>query len=331
MKLFRAPTLKAATQSTAFQRLFAFSMMLAMVSTVLLWPQIRNHAGEAFAQAQDNNYQPFECGQASSTSRQIRRSNLQMFNNSGLSGYTSGRAYPCVSGVAWKLEAGNTKRNLSAAGTYQGNNGIVALISKIYPESGGTMNFAGAGSKSTVHMSLASLRFCTGVPAIDGPVNFANGMGCVRRVDGVKMYADSATSPTVKPTVPYVLNITPNGPITVGGAGVLTDMWMDPGSVLAAPISSVPLGTLGCGSAGVAGNTYGSGSNQTCEFEVSKVTSGLAQNLAAGQNFAIVGMNVTFYYLMSHAQGSTNPYNTAELTLNSIQLPNTRIKVGTGS
>jgi len=52
--------------------------------------------------------------------------------------------------------------------------------------------------------------------------------------------------------------------------------------------------------------------------------------LAGGSILPLVGVNLTFYYLITHSPGATDPY-TEGATKNSMILPNTRIYVGNGS
>ena len=175
-RFFRNPTLQGALRATAFQRTFAFVAMFLAAGTVLYWPEIRDHAGSAIAQAQDNNYQPFQCGDPASSNVQARRSSLNLFNNTGVGAYTSGKAYPCVSGVAWRMLAGGPTNATITAGT----NNVVALVSRIYTEGPATLNFAGAGQATNlVHLGFASLVFCDGTAATNN-ANFSNGFGCVK-------------------------------------------------------------------------------------------------------------------------------------------------------
>lgn len=328
-RVFRTPTVHAALRATAFQRTVAFLAMFVAASTVLYWPEIRDHAGSAIAQAQDNNYQPFQCGQQNSTNVQARRSSLNLFNNSGTTGYTSGKAYPCISGVAWRMIAGGPTSATITAGT----NNVVAEVSKIYTEGPQTLNFAGTGNASNLaHLGFASLVFCDGTSATNN-ANYINGYGCVRKVSGIQMYASPSTSggPTVAPSNSYTINVIPGGAITLGGSGVLGDLWATGDSRMALPMNALPFGSTGCSAAN--GNAYGSAgtANYTCDAPLSGLTAGLAQNLAAGSNFAITAMNLTFYYLITHKQGSTNPYDGNELSNPSLLLPATRLAVGNGS
>lgn len=314
VRLLRHPTLRSATQATFVQRGVAFTAMVLLVSVVLFWPSIRDHAGQAFAQVQDNNYQPFNCGQANSTNPQQRRQNLAL--NSGSGGTANGHAYPCVSGVQWTLKLGDPNASLNDT------NGVVGVIQNAFATSGETLYFAANGSAPVVQVSVQSLQFCSGNNV---PPDNVNGYRCTHATSGIQLYANSQTSGSYQPTTPYQLNITPSGPILVGGSGMMADIFGVPSSTIQVATAAVPSGSTGCGFVG--GSTHGQG----CTLSLSQFSGSLAQALAGGSTFPLSAINLSFYYLITHTPTTTNPYNPLEVTGNSVQLPNTRIFVGNGS
>lgn len=323
VRLLRQPTLRAATQATVFQRLFALMAMVVMVSLVLFWPNIRDHAGQALAQTQDNSYQPFNCGQSNSSSGQARRENLPLNNDSG--GTANGHAYPCISGVQWRLVVGNTQASLADT------NGIIGEIQGAYSTqwangdgtcASATFCFAGTGAvNGLVQVSIKGLGFCSGANA---PAFNVGNYSCRKAASGIQLYANSTSSQSYQPAKSYQLNITPSGPFNLGGSGMQTDIFATPSSEIQTSLSAIPAGALGCP---VVGTTKGQG----CTITLSSFSGSLAQTLAGGGDFPLSALNLTFYYLITHTGSTTNPYNPTEISGNSVTLPNTRISVGNGS
>jgi hypothetical protein len=319
-RIFRNPTIQGALQATAFQRTVAFGAMLLAVTAVLYWPEIRDGAGSAIAQTQDNSYQPFNCGQAGSSNPQQRRQNLQLNGTGG--GAANGHAYPCISGVQWKLKAGTTSSSTA------GPSNIIAVISAAYSTIySSPIYWAGTGSSSNlVQVSIAGLQFC------NGSLNLtANGYGCTPSLTArnIQLYADSSTGQGYVPKTPYVLNIIPSGPITVGGNGMQTDIFGVGSSLIATDLAALP--SFPFGQAGNCATVGGTATGNMCTLSLSSFSGSLAQTLAGGGTFPLFGMDLTFYYLITHTGSTTNPYNPLEVSGNSVTLPNTRLVVGNGS
>ena len=317
MPLLRHPSVTAAFQATFVQRLIAFTAMILAATAVLYWPEIRDGAGQAIAQTQDNNYQPFSCGQANSTVLQQRRQSLALKNGSG--GSSGASAYPCVSGVAWRMVVGCTS---CTATNLAGNGAVVAILNNAFASTGQTLYFAGNGSAgSLTQVAIQGLQFCAGnaVPATN-----LNGFGCKQAVNNLQLYANSTTSLAYQPTTPYQLNIIPAKDITLGGSGMMADIWGTSGSAFEVPAADITSGSTGCGVVGGTSTTNG------CTVTLGQFSGSLAQSLAGGSTLPVVGVNLTFYYLITHSPGATNPYNELATT-NSLLLPNTRIYVGDGS
>jgi len=321
MRLLRWPSLRSATQNTFCQRAVAFTAMVLMVSVVLFWPNIRDHAGQALAQAQDNNYQPFQCGQAGNSNPQQRRQILPLKNGSG-TGNAGGVAYPCVSGVQWHLTVGCTKCSASATSTGAGR--VIGIINNAFSATGQTLYFAGTGSAGGLaQVAIQGLQFCSGANVPPLPSG-NSGYGCTTPVNGIQLVADSSTSGSYNLSNDYALSITPNGPITVGGGGMMADVWGTGASEFEVPLNYVTSGSTGCGIVGGTSTTNG------CTVNLSKFGGTLANALAGGTVMPLIGVNLTFYYLITHTPNVTNPY-TEGAANNSVVLPNTRIYVGNGS
>ncbi|MFT4264315.1 MAG: hypothetical protein QM572_13090 [Nocardioides sp.] len=316
VRLLRSPSLRAATTGTFAQRLIAFTAMVLMVSVVLFWPEIRDGAGRAVAQSQDNNYQPFACGQNNSSTLQQRRQSLQLKNGSGGNG--SAYAYPCVSGVKWKLSVGCTRCDTSAGST--SNGAIVGVINNAFATDGKTLYFAGTGSATDlVQVGIQGLEFCRGS---GDPSRKVNSYGCNQAVSGVQLTADSTDSGSFNITNDYLLNIDPAGSMNVGGLGMMADVWGTEDSEFEVPKSAISLGSL-CG-------TVATSTGNGCTANLSQFSGTLLTAIAGGTVLPLVGINLTFYYLITHTPSATDPYNESASN-NSVVLPNTRIVVGNGS
>lgn len=322
MRLLRQPSLRAATQATFVQRAVAFSAMLLAVSVVLFWPSIRNTATSAYAQTQDNNYQPFSCSQPGASGLQDRRANLTLKNGSG--GSSAAKAYPCISGVAWKLQVGCTTCTVTNGA---GSNGVVAILNNAFSTTGATLPVTGTTNTATglTQVSIQGLQFCS---AASVPSATVNGFGCRKAVDNIRLTANSTSSLTFQPKTPYQLNIIPAKEMTIGGGGMMADIWGTGASTFEVPANAITSTTTGCGFVG--GTTTGSGGSAGCTVTLSQFSGSLAQSLAGGSTLPVIGVNLTFYYMITHTPGATNPYNELATT-NSLLLPNVRIYVGDGS
>lgn len=329
MSIPEMPRLKAAAGATAVQRLIAFAAVVLLVGTVLFWPEISSRTAGAFAQSQDNNYQPFQCDSGGAPGSQAHRMSLQLYGGTGNKPGSS--AYPCISGVKWKLTAGDVSNNniantvscflCSAWQAYP--NSTIGLISGAYSEGSPNITLPANGTLTGLtHVGFKGLLFCTGANA--PAFNIAN-WSCNQPASGIKLYADSSTTAGgVTPGNNYVLNVSPSGPITIGGSNVLTDIWGDGSSVIRVPTPSLPLSGTGCSAAG------GTDVNWGCRISLSAFSGTIANWFAQGNSFPITGVDINFYYMISHADGNIDPYTTAPPG-NSVLMPNTRLLVNDGS
>jgi len=159
----------------------------------------------------------------------------------------------------------------------------------------------------------------------------------------IRLTADSTTSPDVQSPVAHTLGISPDGPITIGGSGVRTEVVATGDSYFAIPWSKVEdmsalADLVGKSSICTAGND-----GDVCKIKLSTLAgsgSGLfgsliaaiVSSLAQGGDFNLINLNLDFYYLWTHRMDGSDPYTNVPIDgsgspLNSIQLPNTTITV----
>ncbi|WP_331142240.1 hypothetical protein [Nocardioides sp.] len=278
------------------------------------------------------NYQPLQCSQGTNT--QQRRQTVNLSNDS-VNGEISGtNAYPCLAGVPWKFEAG--LNNFSTGnGTAQGTQDpyVIARVDGIYAKNpDNDFYYAASGSAPLYQIAFKALNLCSGSGQ---PVS-----GCelgVNNLDGnnrndVALYASSAGTPDPKPAKPYVLRFAPDGPITLGGNGVITDVIADGASSFSVGPENITAGGTGCQIAG--GTKYHNNdlfaTMHTCQGIKLESMAGLAWILGV-QTFYIKQLNLSFQYLITHGGTTTDPYSDppggVSSPLTSVQLPNTRITV----
>ena len=204
---------------------------------------------------------------------QQRRQSLPLLTTSGSAG--SGTMYPCISGVQWRMQAGWIYGATPP--------GTAANIGAVYDVGTTTLYSAAAGS---------ALKF----------YNYTN---------FIKLATIPGT-PATAPTSNYTLSITPDGPITIGGAGVLTDLWATGNSAInVAGYNAV---------CWLVGSSDGNG----CRISVSTFQS--INWLMGGSNFELYGLDLTFGYLVTHANNPADPYQNPPAQP-SVQLPNTTISL----
>lgn len=299
------------------QRLLVLSAVLVLASAAVLLPRVDDGA---HGQAQNGAYQPFACDQAGSTNPQQRRQDVQLDNGAG-DFNAAGRMYPCLAGVRWHLQSGNVAT--SDPGTAIGQ--IRTAYGRKFP---GTVYYAAAGSRTDLYqVAFSGLQFCTGDTT---PVGACPASGTT----DIQLYADSGDAPSPKPAAPYRLTIDPDQAITIGGAGVWTEVLATASSSFTVPVAQLPTAThLACGLVGGTARGGFLGIGGTCELSAEDFAGGLAQWLGGGENYTLLGVNLDFYYLVTHRQNPSDPYTQLPIDgsgnpLNSIQLPDTTISVG---
>ena len=309
------------------QRSLALGSVLALLVTLLLWPQLSEQAA---GQAADAGKQPYGCG--------TQRNSLTLANAG--SGATM---YPCVSGVLWRMQAGTvTGSDISK---------VVATISAASAPGQQTVKYAGGGSQSLYHVAFSNLTFCSanGTPVTPCQPPVAGG-STASDWQQLRLTADSATAPAPTAAQPHVLTIDPDVAMTVGGNGVWTDLWATGDSRISVRLQDVDtaaglLGVLtgnGAGTCDAASlltdpdpvrhggdpGLFGLGGNNngTCEIQVAAFA-GLNW-LVGGSGFQITGMDLKFAYLVTHTNSVTDPYDPAQAPGGaSVKLPDTSITV----
>ncbi|WGY01430.1 hypothetical protein QI633_23200 [Nocardioides sp. QY071] len=305
------------TLSLARQRSLVLGAVLALAAACVLLPR----AGDrALGQAQSSAYQPFACDQPGSSNPQQRRQDVQLDNGAGDFNAT-GRMYPCLAGVRWHLQSGNVATSSPDAGIGQ----IRTAYGRKFPN---TVYYAAAGSRTDLYqVAFSGLQFCTDD---NTPVGACPASGTT----DIQLYADSGDAPQPKPAAPYRLTIDPDQAITIGGAGVWTEVLATASSSFTVPIAQLPTAThLACGLVGGTARGGFLGIGGTCELSAEDFAGDLAQWLGGGSNYTLLGVNLDFYYLVTHRQNPSDPYTQVPVDgsgnpLNSIQLPNTTISVG---
>jgi len=308
---------QARREGVGRQRLVVVLALFVVILAVVAWPG--NVGTSAVAQDQSDAYQPFHCQQGT-TAQQRRQAIQQKGSGTDQNFNGSGYARPCVSGVKWHMQAGNLSDS-NTSDVIASVHGINArsLTDKVF--------FAGSGSQALYQLAFKDLVFADNV-ADYGPI---------------RLTADSATSPDVQSPTAHTLSITPDGPITIGGSGVRTEVVATGDSYFAIPWAKVQemsglADLVGKGSictAGYSGNVCkiklstlaGSGSGL-----LGSLIAAIVSSLAQGGDFNLINLNLDFYYLWTHRMDGSDPYTNipvdgAGSPLNSIQLPKTTITV----
>lgn len=302
--------------SVRTQRLVVVLAVLTVAAATVLLP--RSGDG-ALGQAPTSAHQPFSCDQPGSSNPQQRRQDIQLDNGSG-DFSAAGRMYPCLAGVRWHLQSGNVATSNTTPAIGQ----IRTAYGRKFP---GTVYWAAAGSRTDLYqVAFSGMQFCTGDTT---PVGACPPAGTT----DIQMYADSADAPGPKSATDYRLTIDPDQAITIGGAGVWTEVLATADSSFTVPVAELPTAThLAC--ALVGGTPRGGflGIGGTCELSAANFAGDLAQWLGAGENYTLLGVNMDLFYLVTHRQNPTDPYTQVPVDesgtpLNSIQLPNTTISV----
>lgn len=292
------------------------AVLLVAVVTVLL-PRTDDRA---LGQGQNSAYQPFPCDQPGSTNPQQRRQEVQLDNGAGEFN-AAGRMHPCLAGVRWHLQSGNVATSDSGAAIGQ----IRTAYGRKFPN---TVYYAAAGSRTDLYqVAFSGLQFCTGDTT---PVGTCPPSGTT----DIQLYADSGDAPAPRSATSYRLTIDPDQAITIGGAGVWTEVLATANSSFTVPVAQLPTAThLACGLVGGTARGGFLGIGGTCELSAADFAGDLAQWLGGGENYTLLGVNLDFYYLVTHRQNPSDPYTQVPVDgsgnpLNSIQLPNTTISVG---
>ncbi len=334
------------TPDRRVQRAVVFTA-LWVVAAAFVWFVPFGEGGfgqSANAQPQSNDYQPFQCASGGTTG-QGKRASVTLSNNN-VNGTSGGVAYPCISGVPYRFQVGNLTSQ--TANSVDGR--MVAKVEGIYAQGSQSANWAANGNPSLVRMAFRGLTVCNGTtpsgcssPGINNnDANTWNDMAMYASpVPGVvQVYTannnnnlSNVTATNPRPTKDYVLRFAPDGPVTIGGSGVVTDLLADPNSRFSIQNNQIAISGTGCSTAG--GNTVGASflnlTNHTCQgIPASGLTNPLVQWLGGVADYNIRQLDLTFFYLINHS-GTGDPYTTFPMTggspANSISLPNTRISV----
>lgn len=315
-----APSLQL---SRRVQRHLVGGAIYIMIAAFLAWPMVVDNA---VAQPQSNAQQPYECSQPGNSNPQQRRQSLPLTTTSGGTG--SGTMYPCLSGVPWTFRLGNPNGSSDQE--------IIAVAGNVYSPGARTLYWAADGNSSNLYqVAFSGLNLCTGN---NTPVS-----GCriaVNNVDSnpnnnLDLYASTVgMSGQPRPAEDYTLRFLSDSAITIGGNNVFTDLWATGNSTFSVDLSDIPVGAIGCTIAGgsVAGSNplFGSDTRVCRNVQVSSL-SGLNW-LVGGSNYRIIGMDLNFYYLVTHRSNPTDPYTQPPIDgsgnpLSSIHLPNTWVTV----
>lgn len=298
------------------QRWLVLAAILVVAAAAVLVPRTGDRA---LGQGRSSAYQPFPCDQPGSTDPQQRRQEVQLDNGAGDFNAT-GRMHPCLAGVRWHLQSGNV--TTSDPGLAIGQ--IRTAYGRKFPI---TVYYAAAGSRTDLYqVAFSGLQFCTGDTT---PVGACPSSG----TNDIQLYADSGDAPAPKSASNYRLTIDPDQAITIGGSGVWTEVLTTANSSFTVPVAQLPTAThLACGLVGGTARGGFLGIGGTCELSASDFAGDLAQWLGGGENYTLLGVNLDFYYLVTHRQNPSDPYTQVPVDgsgnpLNSIQLPNTTISV----
>jgi hypothetical protein len=314
--------MSALVPSRKVQRLVVFAMLWLIAAAAVWFVPWGGTAAQA--QSQSSAYQPFACAQSGGGNR---RQTVPLAN-ANVNGTTSGVFYPCISGVPWRFQAGDLSNfnNNSADGI------DIAYVNGVYSKTNPTIYWASSGSSGLYGVAFKDLQICTGsnTPASGCTLSASNTDSATN--NDVALYADSSGTASPKPKTNYVLRIAPNGPITIGGNGVITDLLATGGSRFSVNMGDVLAGSIGCTAAGggVIGGTFGVGAH-TCQGITVSALNSLSW-LTGVASYHIRELDLTFYYLATHAGSTADPYTQPPVDssgnpLDSIQLPNTRITV----
>lgn len=315
------------------QRMVVFgSLWLMAAAAILLLP-----LGNADAtNSMSASYQPLQCASAGQTG-QGRRETVTLSNDS-VNGDISGTyAFPCLSGVPWRMQVGlaNTAANGTAVPTQ--NPWVLGVVEGMYAKNpNNDFLFAAAGQSSLYQIAFKALRLCTaaGAPVSQcgiGVNNIDSGTNLTRNDSA--LFASSAGTVSPQPSKPYVFRIAPDGPVTIGGSGVITDVVAEGTSKFSVGPENITIGGTGCGIAG--GTKYDEGdflaTMHTCQGISLSSMAGLAWILGV-KTFYLKQIDLNFQYLITHGGATTNPYTDppkdgAGAPLTSVQLPNSRITV----
>ena len=299
------------------QRLVVVLAVLVVGAAFLLVPRVGDVAS---GQAPQASYQPFLCDQPGSGNPQQRRQDVQLDNGAG-DFDAAGRMYPCLAGVRWHLQSGNVATSDPGVAIGQ----IRTAFGRKFPS---TVYYAAAGSRTDLYqVAFSGLQFCSGDTT---PVAACTPSGTT----DLQLYADSGDAPAPKSATNYRLTIDPDQAITIGGSGVWTEVLATANSSFTVPVAQLPTAThLACGLVGGTARGGFLGIGGTCELSASDFAGDLAQWLGGGENYTLLGVNLDFYYLVTHRQNPSDPYTQVPVDgsgnpLNSIRLPNTTISVG---
>lgn len=286
------------------------------------------------ANSQNNNYQPFQCA-SNGTSGQGRRETMDLANNNVDSEIPNTYAFPCLSGVPWRVLVGAANNPADGTSVPTQNPWVLAFVRGIYAKNpSGNFNWGATGNSDLYRVAFKELQLCTGagqpisqcgagVNSIDTGTNAAR--------NDFEMWAESSLTDNPKPVKNYVLRIQPDGPITIGGTGVMTDLMAYGNSAMTLAPDNIPAGGTGCGAAG--GTKYPSGAFSTmhsCSGMQVSALSTLGWILGV-KDFYLKQVDLRFQYLLTHGPNTADPYTDPPggiaTPLKSIRLPNTRFTV----
>lgn len=307
-----------------------FSLWLTAAAAIMWVPSFKADAANTMSSA----YQPLQCA-SNSTTGQGRRETMELANDAVDGEIADTYAFPCISGVPWKFEVGlaNTGGDCTTVPTC--NPWVLGVVEGMYAKNpSNNFFYAAASDVGLYQIAFKALRLCT---TADLPVtqcgigvnNLDSGTNLTRNDSG--MYARSAGTASNAPTKPYVLRMAPDGPVTLGGGGVLTDILAEGTSTFTVGPENITLGGTGCGIAG--GQKWPSGTfdtMHTCQGITLADMAGLAWILGVN-TFYLKQINLDFKYLLTHGGTTTNPYTDppggAANPSVTVALPNTRISV----
>jgi hypothetical protein len=274
---------------TRVQRLIVVAACLGLL---LAMSAVRDSVEPATAQSFANSqaYLPFQCGGSGIARRQTMGLYDSGRNRAGNDTAAPGQMFPCLSGTEWHLSFGNLSDNQNRGSVHSVN------ISDFHSN-----NWTMAGGNTVTNIYQLSFD------------SFVIGSS----VNNVSL--TTVRNTPVSGESPYVLGFAPQGGITIGGSGVMTDMLVDGNSQLDAQGTSV------------------FGLKIWVTIKISTYTS--ISWLLTSNDFPLSGVDLYFYYLTTHVSdpGSslatgdvckTNPYcpqNAPSGT--AVQLPNTQITV----
>ena len=321
------------------QRLVVVTAIALLIMSSALWPSPDDRAE---ANSQNNSYQPFQCDQPGSSNPQQRRQVVPL-KNSGDNGTFQSRLFgtrmfPCLSGTRWTLTAGEPNGS-STTNVAADVRGIYANSSDGNCDSnkGFTYYYAATGSMCLFQIAFSDLVFRDNVASFGAPV----------------LSARSTTVPAPSAKVAHTLRIAPDGPFTVGGPGVKTNLLTTGDSWVAIPwrtvtnLAGILIIAAGLTTTSQKNTICTAGWNgDSCRMKIrtlagdgtggwNDLVTAILSGLAAGGDYNILAANLEFYYLFTHDNNAGNdpyvyPPGGTTNPLNSIQLPNTTITVTAG-